>query len=1137
MTNFSNLEEGKVISGSFWDEPVRISSIVSLAPGRIRIEGEGTKTSQHYKPILTSEDLSKIQVKAPSQNLKGGPEKLYLRLLAEQIRMSYGFDPFFGLTVSKVDPVPHQLEAVYDYILKKPRINFLLADDAGAGKTIMGGLTIEELKYRGLADDVLIVTPKYLSYQWKRELKEKFNEEFITVDRPVLRSYPTENAWREINRGIVSVDLAKREDVRQSLSDVRWDLVIVDEAHKLAAYKRAKNKIERTERFKLGRILEENTNNLLLLSATPHKGDVYHFFLLLSLLDRDIFDPKIVQRNILSPPEMNEKISQAIRNENNPIFLRRLKEDMKKLDGSPLFPPRKFITLKYEIEGKEKKLYDAVTNYVERYYRKATRQNRTNVAFALIILQRRFASSIHAGRKSLERRLEGIKETLERGVFEEEEALLPEGVDSIEKFEEELEDLPEKERWKIEEKMARAAERGQLTSAENREELKLEKEKLEQLVELARKVENTTEERKLKELWKVLEREDLIQTGNKLLVFTEAKDTLFYLRDKFKQKGYNTTTIHGDKSTDERREAEKDFKEGDAQIMIATEAAREGINLQKSCWLMVNYDIPWNPNRLEQRLGRIHRYGQDKTVHAYNLVAKNTREGRVLSVVLDKLEKIRNALGTDKVFDVIGNLFEGKSLETLISRAIAENRPADVYDRLGDVDEDAAEKIKEYTKESLAKKHINLSHIADLLRKNKEEKLPPEYIEEFFVRAFTRFDGRIEKRSDDLWYVKYVPAKIRDVSKENSFQKRYGNVKERYGLIAFDRETAQEEDVDFITPGHPLLEAVIELIHKKFYSDLKQGSIFYDPDGKYDGIIWFFKSSFKDGMNEVVDESVIPVYQPLDGDPRPVNLNLVWDLVPGDEEKDVEKYEEILEKKEDALNLVFDRLDEEREKITERREEEANIKKSYAEKTLKSLITEADGKIMEYQKKKEKEGEDMELKIREEQKRKEQLKSRLDGVIKEAELKSSITYENPNLLTSIVVKPHPAPTTEGMRRDEEVEEVAMKKSMEYERENGRNPKDVSEQNLGYDIKSTENGEVRYIEVKGRAQTGELSLSTNEWVKANRLGEEFWLYIVTDAKQDPRLHKIQDPASQLKPNQKVRYIVPEKNWQEHAKEVG
>ncbi|GFP26010.1 hypothetical protein HKBW3S25_01496, partial [Candidatus Hakubella thermalkaliphila] len=315
-------------------------------------------------------------------------------------------------------------------------------------------------------------------------------------------------------------------------------------------------------------------------------------------------------------------LSESIQNKDNPLFLRRLKEDLKDFERAPLFPPRKVETVKYYLSNDEKRLYNGVTEYVEKHFNRALENEKHNVTFALTILQRRLASSARAIRKSLERRYERLKELYEKGQL----------IQDVGYDEEYLEDLEEKERWKKEEELLE-----KLTSAETLEELKEEIKKLEELGSLAREVEKKEIETKLNELKKVMDAEKLQKSEIKLLIFTESKDTLEYLVEKLRKWGYSVTFIHGGMNLDQRIKAENDFR-NQAQIMVSTEAGGEGINLQ-FCWLMVNYDIPWNPNRLEQRMGRVHRYGQQHEVHIYNLVAVDTREGRILEKLFEKLSR------------------------------------------------------------------------------------------------------------------------------------------------------------------------------------------------------------------------------------------------------------------------------------------------------------------------------------------------------------------------------------------------------------------------------------------------------------------------------------------------------------------
>jgi SNF2 family DNA or RNA helicase len=578
------VEQLSILEGPFWPERIRVISFRQIGKN-VEIQGIGLKSEKYYSRILTASDLTKLKkVELRKIDFSGDPDKFFLHTEAHRIRFAYQFDPLYAVNVSQIDALPHQIDAVYHYILKHPRIRFLLADDPGAGKTIMAGLVLKELKGRGLVKKTLIVIPGHLKDQWVRELKEKFGETFTFIDRAVMEANWGRNVWQEHEQAITSMDFAKQEDVMVSLAEVKWDLVIVDEAHKMAAYEYGAT-VKRTERYKLGELLSRNSNFLIFLTATPHRGDPSNFRLFLNLLEPWFF-------------ANDEMLQESIRRRDNPLFLRRLKEDLKDFDGRPLFPPRQVISVKYRLSDDEKRLYNAVTEYVEKFYQKAMEKGKRNAAFALLILQRRLASSVRAVRRSLERRRDRLQELYDQGKI-----VQKMGYIDIEA----LEDSPEIERWRREDKLLE-----KLTSAETLDELKLEIEKLDELIRLAKEAEKKEVETKLNELKKVMESEKLGRNGEKLLIFTESKDTLEYLVEKIRAWGYSTTYIHGSLNLDRRIEAENEFRHT-SQTMVSTEAGGEGINLQ-FCWLMVNYDIPWNPNRLEQRMGRIHRYGQQNEV-------------------------------------------------------------------------------------------------------------------------------------------------------------------------------------------------------------------------------------------------------------------------------------------------------------------------------------------------------------------------------------------------------------------------------------------------------------------------------------------------------------------------------------------
>ena len=729
-TSFDYLQDVILYSARF-PEAVKVLRIDSVDGAFYTLHAVGTETGKHYSPILTEEELDALSGDMRGKRiLDGNAANFRLATEAYRIRLAHLYDPLFAVSVSKIDPLPHQLEAVYEYMLPQPALRFLLADDPGAGKTIMGGLLFKELKLRGVLARTLIVVPSPLRTQWQREMREKFDEHFDIVERATLNALGPARTWGLTNQAIVSIDFVKQSDVLDSLAvSEMWDLVIVDEAHKMAAYRRSPTKIERSQRYRLGEILSERAERLLLMTATPHKGDPENFRFLLGLVDADLFaDQQILQR--------------AVERRENPIFLRRLKEDMLRFDGRPLFPPRHARTVPYELDGAELDLYRRVTHYVETNFNRALSDENRNVTFALIVLQRRLASSVRAIRRSLENRHARLTD-LRDEVLRDPKLLEAARRDRLDVPESD-DDLTEDERWQLEQNALR------FTVARNIDELNHEISQLEELITLAVQAEEQQPERKLHELQGVMHELGMQNTGEKLLIFTEAKDTLDYLVENLVAWGFTVITIHGEMQQPAREAAEATFKSEQAQVMIATEAAGEGINLQ-FCHLMINYDIPWNPTRLEQRLGRIHRYGQDREVFMFNLVANNTREGRVLEAVLLKLERMRAEMGSDRVYDVIDERFANAHLETLIRDAVTNRRMFD--DILASLDaalpEDTAEAINRASLRTLATQYVNVAAMVTRRQQSKENRLDarvhPRLLPERVRGAFSR-QGRAARR-------------------------------------------------------------------------------------------------------------------------------------------------------------------------------------------------------------------------------------------------------------------------------------------------------------------------------------------------------------------------------------------------------
>jgi len=1117
-----DLFEGQVISAPFLNEKAEVKKF-EKRPGYFLLEVI-LLTTQTYKQLMLSESqFNQIVVEtkdafAYSQN----SEDFFFWIQGNILRLAYQFDPLLAVNISQVDPLPHQIEAVYSYALRDPKLRFLIADDAGAGKTIMAGLILKELQYRNLVKNTLIVAPGHLKYQWQREMKNRFGTSFTMINRNLLESNWGKNIWEIYNNCVASIDFLKQDDILLKLRASSWDLVVVDEAHKMSAYgftTRKGEKINKTRRYRVGEALSGISTHMLFLTATPHRGDDENFRLFLDLLRPGFFSRK-------------ELLQESIDNKENPLFIRRLKEDMEDFKGNKLFPPRHVNTVKFLLTPDEKRLYGEVTNYVKNYFDKA-KENRS-ITFAMMMLQRRLTSSTYAILRSLEKRKDRLEELLE----------LPEKIsqdrdyDAIQNLtDEDLEEMEEEERWQIEEKLMH------LTLAQNLDEVKAEIEKLAELIEVAKAVKEKEIESKLAKL-----RDEVLTNlkGNKLLIFTEFKDSLDYLVDKLRSWGYRVNSISGTMKMDARIEAEHLFK-NETQIMVATEAAGEGINLQ-FCSVMVNYDIPWNPNRLEQRMGRIHRYGQKKEVFIYNMVSKDTREGQILDRIFEKLETMREALGSDRVFDVIGDVIPGSTLEEMLRDAITgQRRIEEIYEMVDEINPGEMKKTMEKIfMRSLATRHINYSEMSRWVYKADENRLMPEYIEDYFLRAFKRFGGSYEKRRN-TYTMRTVPYELRKLNDDYDFKSKYGQIGKTYAHVTFDKEEAKDHaEYEYVAPGHPLLEAVNQkAIDTMGYSETV--AVFGDETNTREGVLWFIEGTLSDGTGSVAGKRIFSVFQNMKGELRNVNPSILWDLDPVDDVVLSESIKRMFGKKNEVeeyaiTEIMFPYKGE----VEESRTRESDIKKKYGLRSLDFLLQESNDKLLHYQQEMM-EGKDMNLAIGNEEKRLEDLEKKQEKLVQEIQLEKQITVSEPRILGAAAVlpmnrlKPETVETRgvgAGMARDEEIEKVGMDVAMNCEKEDGWSPEDVHTENLGFDVRSikfTEDGrleDVRYIEVKARAQEGAIRLSANEWKKAKRFQDKFWLYVVTFAgTEEPQLRRIQNPAKAFKVDEDIYatgYIIPKEN---------
>lgn len=727
---------------------------------------------------------------------------------AQRIGLAGLFDPMLAVATSDVQPLPHQIRAVYGELLPRTPLRFLLADDPGAGKTIMAGLYIKELILRDDVRKCLIVAPGGLVEQWQDELFFKFGLRFDLLTNQLIDANVNLNVFDSNPLLIARMDqLARNEQLQEQLAETQWDLIIVDEAHRMGAHYFG-GKLQKTKRFLLGEALGEITRHLLLMTATPHSGKEEDFQLFLTLLDKDRFEGK-----------------NKVTADTSGVMRRMVKEDLLTFEGKKLFPERIAETVPYELTAGEYDLYERVTSYVREGMNRAERvggKRKNTVGFALTVLQRRLASSPEAIYKSLVRRTERLerkKQDIINGTYTEPAPGLDlEDLDSDDYNAEEIEEL--------EEELLDAA-----TAAQTVEELDAELLELADLTRIAKQVRDAGTDRKWTELSTILQDHALTTDRNgrprKFIIFTEHRDTLEYLRARIGSllgRPDTVKAIHGGVRRGERRQITEEFtKNHSCQILLATDAAGEGLNLQ-AAHLMVNYDLPWNPNRIEQRFGRIHRIGQEEVCRLWNVVAANTREGEVFTRLLDKIEEQRKAYG-GKVFDVLGEAFSDTPLRNLLMDAIQYGEQPDVRAKMHEViDQTVGDGLKELLDErALASEHLADSDLAALraaMDEARARRLQPHYIELAFKAAFTRLGGRIARREKGRYEIANVPASLRS--------SKQGPIASRYDRVTFDLPHVQPDDLtraDLLAPGHPLHDAVMEEALHRFGAALTSGTV------------------------------------------------------------------------------------------------------------------------------------------------------------------------------------------------------------------------------------------------------------------------------------------------------------------------
>lgn len=1120
------LKPGITVYGPLFPEPVQV--IVAIPMGAsVKLVGKGAKSNSVYEPILSTEQLALLTASPAHEPFDGDARKFRLGIEAMRLGLAYEYDPYFSLSIARVDPLPHQLEAVYDYFLKLPRIRFLLADDPGAGKTIMAGLLIKELKIRGLVKRVLIITPANLSFQWQRELKDKFRENFEVIRSDVLRANYGSNPWQEKDQVLTSISWVSRiEDAKDSLLRSRWDLIIVDEAHKMSAYSSEK----KTLAYQLGEALSDMTDHYLLMTATPHKGDPENFCLFLELLDRDVYG------DISS-------LEEAMARREAPFYLRRVKEALVSFPDpetghvKALFTRRNVSTTEFQISEDELDFYDRLTRYVEDQSIKAAADDSARgraLAFTMAMLQRRFASSLYAVRRSLER----MRDKRDR-ILKDPEAYRKEQMNK--RMPEDFDDLTDEEQQEIIAALEDVVV--DIDPIALREEIA----ELTKLIQHARELEAREVETKLVSLKDLLTAQGVFADPKmKLLVFTEHKDTLDYLagdgRDgrpmgKLREWGLTLTQIHGSMKIGDRDTpgtrifAERDFRES-AQVLVATEAAGEGINLQ-FCWLMINYDIPWNPVRLEQRMGRIHRYGQEKDCLIFNFVSTNTREGRVLQKLFERIEAIQDDLDpkrTGKIFNVLGDVFPANQLEKMVRDMYSHNQMTEelIKQRIVEqVDRQRFEGITQSTLEGLAKRELNLSAIVGKSAEAKERRLVPEVIEDFFLGSapLTGLSPKPVKAGSKAYKLGRIPRNLWPTGER--LEPRFGKLGREYGNIVFDKEMLkQDATLEWVTPGHPLFEVVREDILTQVQEHLKRGSVFFDLHSQSPCRLDVFSASIRDGRGNALTKRLLVVQASSDGQLAIKQPTIFLDLMPADTPPAVPDDTDLQDRSQIELALLERALHPLLEESRKEREREIVIISRHIELSLNSIINRENLLLANLISLKEsgssEQGLEGRIKISEDKLL--ELDHRLQNRRRELEQERQCSVSDIQHIGRAWVLPHPeraTPSIAPMVSDPEIERIAVQAVIAHEEAQGRVVESVESDNRGFDLISRRPHpedpqtaiDVRFIEVKGRSQVGEIALTSNEYRTAQRLANDYWLYVVFQCSTaNPSINILRNPAT-------------------------
>jgi SNF2 family DNA or RNA helicase len=1137
----------KVVLPGHFDQAVTLEGVRPLGRGfecRVRL-ADGS-----LDEAVISEEEAQILIGDSGSNdattiIPADADQVRLLIESARIRLAYTHDPHFAVSLSGIRTLPHQIEAVYEKMLPQPRLRFLLADDPGAGKTIMAGLLIKELKLREAIERVLILCPSPLTIQWQDEMRRWFGESFDIIFSAVDQQQLT-NPWQRSNLVVASMDYAKQDDVRERVWQQRWDLVIIDEAHKCSAYTKKSttrgDEVEKTKRYQLAEKLTAQADHVVLLTATPHHGDDDRFAHFVRLLDPDLFP---------EPHRLADKAGE-IRREilrlgpDCPWALRRLKEDLKDLNGRRLFPDRFAHTVAFRLNREEYDLYKAVTAYINEFLPQASGKKKHSVALARTVFQRRLASSTMAIYESLVRRLDKQKQLLA------DLEALPPALRSkrLAQIQGHLPDAEQDEDDLDEAQLDLLVD--ETTSSVELDQIRTEIAALSEVVARAKRLKEKGPEADsklgaLQACLKKAEFHELKDGRGKLLIFTEHRDTLKHLKTHIEAWGYSTCEIHGGMNPHERKRAQEDFRTA-RQICIATEAAGEGINLQ-FCHLMINYDLPWNPTRLEQRLGRIHRIGQPLECHAFNFVATESEEGqpviegRILHRLLEKLEQMRTVLA-DRVFDVLGEVLSlnDVNLPEMLREAAHDPRRLDEYlDIIGKVDPLRLMRYEQATGIALARANVDFSGFQKTNVEAEERRLMPSYVEDQFIRASKEIGLKVEPRADGLWRVEHVLADLR--SERLQTVRNLGKPEPAYRKITFHKEDLEQNqhiDAVLLGPGHPLYSSIDEKLNERLASLAGTTAFYLDTAAEAPYFQHFFELSIRGqntkGVSQALYGELVAVREEDTADlperfsviPADVLLDLPIHPAPPATTRRFDSGPAA-----DFLKSFYQQ--ERREACQKERQHFVEVCRDYLERSFTARIRAAQDRVMSLKARETTAPEVALARQRAENDLVDLQRTRAERL--EGLKRLEVARHGPlrHVATAVVLPATaegvPAPTDLLDDLDPEtkrkIELAAEDIVIAHETGRGWETERVGHLKIGFDIRSLGPADpqtgfrdpvsgVRRIEVKGRQKGQPIRLTTNEWYKAQQLGDSFWLYVIWNPLQDPDPTPImiQNPAKHL-----------------------